>query len=105
MLCRVLIANEEDRNKGYGKQIIQQMIDYGFANFDREIAELNVFDFNQQAIECYKQVGFTSNKGKGKSATFKDNVWTSINMRISKQENEFRKKLVYEVYTEKTLNP
>lgn len=105
LLCRVLVANETDRNKGYGKHIIQQMVDYGFSNFDRQIAELNVFDFNQQAIECYKQVGFTKNKDKSWKATVKDNIWTSVNMIISKEENEFRKKIVYEVYTEKNIEP
>jgi RimJ/RimL family protein N-acetyltransferase len=83
---RILIGNEEHRNKGIGQQIVSRLVDFSFANFDRTVVELNVFDWNTQAIKCYQKAGFTINPGKTLERQVRDKIWTALNMTIEKQK-------------------
>ncbi|MGH1517801.1 GNAT family N-acetyltransferase [Chryseobacterium sp. JK1] len=55
LLGRILIWDENNRGKGYGKKVMHELLKYGFTHFDKETAELNVYDWNTGAIECYKK--------------------------------------------------
>ena len=57
-ICRVLIADHKNRNKGYGKQVINKLVEIGFKELNLHRIDLSVFDFNAQAIACYRQCGF-----------------------------------------------
>ena len=54
----IFIGNEEDRNKGYGKEALNILLDYGFNYLNLNNIQLGVFSFNERAIACYKKVGF-----------------------------------------------
>lgn len=84
LLGRILLWDENTRGKGYGKKIVQELLQYGFHHFDRETAELNVYDWNTGAIECYKKVGFEIDPDVMSEVSIDNELWLSINMKISK---------------------
>ncbi len=90
-LGRILIGDANNRGKGIGEEIVNELLDFGFRKFDRTVAELNVFDWNTRAIECYKKVGFSINPGNKMERFINNKVWTTINMKLEKKE--WRRKL------------
>lgn len=88
LLGRILIWDENNRGKGYGKKTVLELLQYGFNTFERETAELNVYDWNTGAIECYKKVGFEIDPDVMNQVSIDDELWLSINMKISK--NNFK---------------
>lgn len=82
LLGRILIWDENNRGKGYGKKVMQELLKYGFSTFNRELAELNVYDWNTGAIECYKKVGFAIDPDIKNEVKIDDETWVSINMKI-----------------------
>lgn len=57
-LCRILIADKNDRNKGFGALIINELLKIGFDTLNLHRLDLGVFDFNKSAIRCYEKCGF-----------------------------------------------
>ncbi|NLC92681.1 MAG: GNAT family N-acetyltransferase [Treponema sp.] len=55
---KFLIGEKENRNKGYGKQIIKEALNIAFNKLNLEKIRLCVYDFNISAINCYESVGF-----------------------------------------------
>lgn len=90
LLGRILIWNANNRGKGYGKKVMQELLKYGFSHYKRKIAELNVYDWNTGAIECYKKVGFTIDPNVRKEAKIDNETWVSINMKIDKETFELQ---------------
>ncbi|MDQ0782274.1 GNAT family N-acetyltransferase [Chryseobacterium sp. W4I1] len=88
LLGRILIWDENNRGKGYGKKTVQELLKYGFRNFHRKTAELNVYDWNTGAIECYKKVGFEIDLGVMSEVSIDNELWLSINMKINKDTFE-----------------
>lgn len=89
LLGRILIWDENNRGKGYGRKTVENLLEYGFSHFDRETAELNVYDWNTGAIECYKKVGFETDPEVMNTVNIDDETWLSVNMKINK--NTFEK--------------
>lgn len=54
----IFIGEEENRNKGYGKEVLNLLLDYGFRILNLHNIDLKVFSFNERAIACYKSIGF-----------------------------------------------
>ncbi|AKK74648.1 GNAT family acetyltransferase [Chryseobacterium sp. P1-3] len=90
LLGRILIWDENNRGKGYGKKVMQQLLRYGFGHFDKETAELNVYDWNTGAIECYKKVGFTIDPAVRNEAQIDQETWISLNMKIHRKTFELQ---------------
>ncbi|MBL1220445.1 GNAT family N-acetyltransferase [Chryseobacterium sp. L7] len=88
LLGRILIWDENNRGKGYGKKIVQELMQYGFSHFDRETAELNVYDWNTGAIECYRKVGFEMDPDVMSEVSIDNELWLSLNMKISRNTFE-----------------
>lgn len=82
LLGRILIWDENNRGKGYGKKVMRELLKYGFSTFSRELAELNVYDWNTGAIECYKKVGFVIDPDIRNEAKIDGETWVSLNMKI-----------------------
>lgn len=84
-VCRILVGGKQHRNKGYGKAIINELVRVAFEDLNFHRLDLAVYDFNQQAIKCYKDFGieieglFIDNKKVG------DNYWSTYNMSIINQ--------------------
>ncbi len=85
-LGRILIGDKTQRGKGFGKQIVNELLDFGFNHFDKTTAELNVFDWNIVAIECYKKVGFVIKSEKSIERKINDQIWIAINMTLDKKQ-------------------
>lgn len=52
------IGDEVNRDKGYGREAIQLIVDYGFNELNLHSIELTVFGFNARAIALYEKLGF-----------------------------------------------
>ena len=83
-LCRILIGEKSFRGKGFGLQIVNDLLDFSFAHFDKPFIELNVYDLNAGAIKCYEKAGFSINKDKISHIEVKGTIWNSLNMIIDK---------------------
>ena len=81
-ISRILIGDNSNRNKGFGKVIIKELIRIGFIELDLHRLDLAVFDFNHQAIKCYESCGFEI-EGKLKDTTkFGNDYWSIYNMSL-----------------------
>lgn len=54
----IFIGEEDFRGKGYGQEVLNLLLDYGFNILNLHNIDLGVFSFNEGAINCYKKVGF-----------------------------------------------
>lgn len=52
------IYSSEDRGKGYGSEAVRLLLDFAFKTLNLNRVELEVFDFNERALRCYRKVGF-----------------------------------------------
>jgi len=57
-ICFVLIGDEDSRNKGYGKAIINELVRIGFEKLKLHRLDLGVYVSNIQAIICCESCGF-----------------------------------------------
>lgn len=85
-LGRITIGDKEQRSKGLGQQIVNLLLDFVFSKLEKTKAELNVFDWNIEAIKCYEKTGFVINPNKKNKRQIKTEVWTAINMTIDKSK-------------------
>ncbi len=83
-LGRVIIGDETDRGKGFGEQIIRQLIKFSFEHPTITMVELNVYDWNKAAIRCYEKVGFIINPNKKHVHEINGETWTAVNMTIAR---------------------
>ncbi|GGG88076.1 GNAT family N-acetyltransferase [Polaribacter pacificus] len=83
-ICRVLVGNNNSRNKGYGTLIIKELIRIGFEDLQLHRLDLGVYDFNKQAIRCYKKCGFKMEGILKENCKFKNQYWSTYNMSILK---------------------
>ncbi len=54
----IMIGEETERNKGYGKEAIKMLLKYGFEELNLHTINIGAFSFNERAIKCYKSIGF-----------------------------------------------
>ena len=86
----IQIGEEKERGKGYGQDVLKDLLDYGFNELGFHNIQLGVYSFNEQAIECYKKVGFKE-VGRNREVRWHDGKWhDGITMDIL--EDEFNKK-------------
>ncbi|MDD4088446.1 MAG: GNAT family protein [Tissierellia bacterium] len=52
------LGNENERGKGYGKETMNLLLEYGFENLNFHRIQLNVLEFNDKAIALYEKYGF-----------------------------------------------
>lgn len=53
-----IIINPDYRKQGYGKKIINEAIEYAKKNYNLKNFNLGVFIDNENALNCYLNVGF-----------------------------------------------
>jgi len=54
----IFIGEETVRNKGYGREAIQLLTEYGFKILNLNNIMLKLYEFNHSAYQCYKKAGF-----------------------------------------------
>jgi len=87
-ICRILVGDKENRNKGYGKQIIKKLLQIGFEDLKLHRIDLGVFDFNESAINCYLSCGFVKEGLLRESYKVGDQFLSGYNMAILDREYE-----------------
>lgn len=83
-LTCVIIGNKQYRGKGLGKEIINRLVDLCFNQLKATAVQLYVYDWNINALECYKGVGFVIDPDKTLITEVKGKKWTALNMTLSK---------------------
>lgn len=82
----ILIGEESARGKGYGEETLRIILDYGFNTLNLHNIYLGVYSFNEQAIACYKKVGFKE-AGRLREAKFHNGKrYDDIRMDILRDE-------------------
>ena len=84
-LSRILIGDKAYRSKGLGKRVVNKLLEMLFFDHDFQQADLNVFDWNETAINCYKSVGFVINPDLFYKHNHKGRIWNAINMTITRK--------------------
>lgn len=84
-LTRVIISPEY-RNKGMATTMIKEVLNFGFETLDLNRVSLGVFDFNETAIKCYKNIGFSMEGTMRESAKAGNTYWNCHLMSILKRE-------------------
>ena len=58
----IAIVEKEYRDRGYGTEALEMIIDYAFNKLNLTLLGLTVFPFNERAIAVYEKVGFHKKK-------------------------------------------
>ncbi len=87
-ISRVLIGSNEHKGKGYCKQMIREVLRFGFEELKLHRISLGVYDFNKPAIKCYQSSGFMI-EGVTRDTLQHNNEWWSL-VEMSILENEWR---------------
>lgn len=86
---RLIIGDRSMQGKGLCAPIIRLLLAYGFNELNQPIIELNVFDWNANAIRCYERAGFTKNTNKTMEFEVANGKkWIAFNMSIDKKTYE-----------------
>ena len=84
--ARLLRVDVEEREKGYGTEAINLILDYGFNYLNLNNIKLDVVEFNERAIACYKKCGFKECGRRRKCEFIDGNYYDRISMDILKEE-------------------
>lgn len=81
-LCRVLIADESLRGKGYGRKLVQLAIEYASQTLGADRLSLAVFTKNKKAFHLYQSLGFRTIPKKPDFREFKGERWPLRHMEL-----------------------
>jgi RimJ/RimL family protein N-acetyltransferase len=82
----LFIGDEENRGEGYGQDVLNLLLDYGFNYLNLNNIMLKVFSFNERAISCYKKVGFKEIGRRRQSYYLKGKFHDDVFMDILRDE-------------------
>ena len=88
-ICRVLVGDKNERNKGFGKLIINELVRIGFEEMKLHRIDLGVYDFNRNAIKCYKNCGFEIEGLLKENTKIGNQYWSTYNMSILNKRNKY----------------
>ncbi|MEN6410518.1 MAG: GNAT family protein [Anaerolineaceae bacterium] len=84
------IGRREYWNRGYGTDVMRVLLRYAFEALNLHRVSLNVFEYNERAITCYRKAGFIE-EGRQREFLRRDNqFWDLIYMGILRSEWEKR---------------
>lgn len=89
---RIAINNEGHQGKGYGREALLLMLDYGFGILNLQRIELEVFSFNERAAHVYSKIGFVREGVRRQSLYYNHQYHDTIVM--SMLADEFRMRYV-----------
>ena len=82
----IFIGDKKERSKGYGKETIKLLLDFGFNYLNLNEINLDVMEFNKRAIKCYEKVGFKEYGRRRKCVYINGKYYDKISMDILKSE-------------------
>ena len=75
-----IIVDNNIRGKGYGKLLIKEAIKYSKEKLGAKEINLGVFTNNENALQCYKSVGFKLIRIEKNAYQFYDEYWDCAEM-------------------------
>lgn len=82
----IFIGDKNYREKGYGTEAIRLILDYGFNYLNLNNIKLDLFEFNERALACYKKCGFREYGRRRKSNFINGKYYDTIEMDILAEE-------------------
>lgn len=82
----MFVGDEQNRGKGYGKEAIKLLLEYGFNNLNLNNIMLKVYSFNKRAVKLYESLGFKKIGTRHKSHYSKGKYYDEIYMELLKEE-------------------
>jgi RimJ/RimL family protein N-acetyltransferase len=80
------LIDESQRGRGFGKQVLNELLKIGFNKLELKTININVFDFNVGAIKCYESVGFVKKNFIEKVWEAETGFWNLYEMSINKED-------------------
>jgi RimJ/RimL family protein N-acetyltransferase len=75
----IFIGDKEYWGRGYGTQVMQLMLKYGFNTLNLNRVYLRVYESNPRGIKCYEKAGFR-HEGRLRQAIFQDGRYIDLLM-------------------------
>ena len=85
-ISRVLIGSGEHKGKGYCKDMVKEVLKFGFDHLKLHRITLGVYDNNISALKCYQSSGFSIDGKMRDILLHEDEWWTLIEMSILEDE-------------------
>ena len=82
----IFIGDKEFRNKGYGTEAIKLILEYGFKYLNLKNIKLDLMEFNERALNCYKKCGFKEYGRRRKCKFVNGKYYDTICMDILEDE-------------------
>lgn len=82
----IFIGDKEYRGKGYGTEAIRLILDYGFNYLNLNNIKLDLMEFNERALACYKKCGFKEYGRRRKCQFINGKYYDTIEMDILAEE-------------------
>ncbi|EMC91444.1 hypothetical protein BAUCODRAFT_152703 [Baudoinia panamericana UAMH 10762] len=82
------LADRKHRAKGYGTELMNWMLEYGFMELGLHRIELRVYSFNEKAIKLYRKIGFKE-EGRLRKTYFRGGQWYDIILMAVLEEEWF----------------
>jgi RimJ/RimL family protein N-acetyltransferase len=79
-LTCLIIGNKMFRGKGLGKELTRQLTAIAFDELQADSVQLYVYEWNKNAFELYKSLGFVINPDKSLTTEVNGKSWVAINM-------------------------
>jgi UDP-4-amino-4,6-dideoxy-N-acetyl-beta-L-altrosamine N-acetyltransferase len=73
----IVIGEEEFQNRGFGREAMDLLCEYGFQVLNLNRIGLEVYDYNERAFRCYEKVGFRR-EGRLRQARFWEGRYRDI---------------------------
>ena len=84
----IFIGEKDGRNKGYGTEAIRLILEYGFKYLNLNNIKLDLMEFNERALACYKKCGFKEYGRRRKCNFINGKYFDTIEMDILAEEFE-----------------
>ena len=81
------IGDKNHKGKGYGKEAMSELLNYGFNTLNLYRIQLNVISFNTPAINLYEKVGFIK-EGTMKEFVLRNGLRYDLYMYAKLKDNE-----------------
>lgn len=82
----IFIGDKDYRSKGYGAEAIRLISDFGFNYLNLNNIKLDLMEFNERALKCYKKCGFKEYGRRRKCKFINGKYYDSISMDILAEE-------------------
>lgn len=82
----IFIGDKDYREKGYGTEAIRLILDYGFNYLNLNNIKLDLMEFNERALACYKKCGFKEYGRRRKCRFINGKYYDVIEMDILSEE-------------------